>query len=100
MKSLAGLGYEKADPALMLKIGDWKQFGRNECLCGSIGLKRSGNQILVALQKRGVRISPDPPKGQKKIYFHDTPVSVIADLLPLKSVKCVYTRVAMEIETC
>ena len=81
------LGYDKAGPFLMLMIGDWKQFGRNRLVCGIIILKRSDVRLAKSLENRGVKIDFYPAKGVRTIDFHNTPVSVIVDVLPMKCIR-------------
>ncbi len=84
---ISDYGYEKVDPLLMLKIGDWKQFGKDEPVCGIVVLKRSDVRLAKSLQNRGVRVGFYPAKGVRIVDFHDTPISVIADILPMKCVQ-------------
>lgn len=80
------LGYKKADPLLMLKIGDWKQFGIDEKICGLISLNRGDKRLGETLRKRRINIMCWPEPGKRVVDFHDTPVSVVAAILPLKCI--------------
>ncbi|MDP3710640.1 MAG: hypothetical protein Q8R29_02865 [bacterium] len=91
------LGYEKADPLLMIKIGDWKHLKRDKKICGFITLCRGDRRLGDTLRNRQVNILFYPEPGKRVVSFHDTPVSVITAVLPLKCVKSVGMQVLMQV---
>lgn len=81
--------YKKTCPLLMLKIGDWKQYDKDAKVCGLVCLQANDVRILKLLERMGLRLGLYPEKGEKKVCFHDTNISVVYGILFVRSVRMV-----------